>query len=67
MALRPPSFSQGFVSFLWALSFGLYIWLGLLAVGVGKGTAVLFALIAGGLIFFYVRLFGGHEFRARNR
>jgi hypothetical protein len=25
--------------------------------------AFLFALIAGGLIFFYVRLFGGHEFR----
>jgi hypothetical protein len=61
--LRPPSFSQGFVSFLWALGLGLYIWLGLLGVGVGNGTAFLFALIAAGLIFFYVRLFGGHEFR----
>jgi hypothetical protein len=61
--LRPPSFSQGFVSFLWAFGFGLYIWLGLLGVGVGSGTAFLFALITAGLIFFYVRLFGGHEFR----
>jgi len=58
-----PSFSQGFASFLWAFGLGLFIWLGLLAVGVGNGTAFLFALVSGVLIFFYVRLFGGHEFR----
>jgi hypothetical protein len=63
MLPRPPSFSQGFVSFLWALGLGLFIWLGLMGVGVGMGVAFLFALVAGGGIFFYVRLFGGHEFR----
>lgn len=63
MHLRPPSFSQGFVSFLWAAGLGLFVWIGLLAVGVGLGTAVLFGLIAAGLIFFYVRLYGGEELR----
>ena len=63
MLPRPPSFSQGFVSFLWALGLGLFIWLGLMGIGVGMGVAFLFALVAGGGIFFYVRLFGGHEFR----
>ena len=61
--LRPPAFSHGFISFLWAVGFGVFICVGLLAVGVGLALAFLFGLIAGGLIFFYVRLYGGEEFR----
>ncbi len=65
MHLRPPSFSQGFASFLWAFLFGLFIWSGLLAIGVGFGVAILLGLVLGTVIFFYVRLFGGDEFPDR--
>jgi len=67
MHLRPPSFSQGFVSFVWALLFGGFVWIGLMAVGVGAGTAFLLGVTVGGLVFFYVRLFGGDEFPDRRR
>lgn len=63
--LRPPAFSHGFISFLWGLGLGVFIWIGLLGVGVGLGPAFLFGLICGGLIFFYVRLYGSEEFRRR--
>jgi hypothetical protein len=55
---RPPAFSPGFQSFLWGLGLGAFIWIGGLAVGVDNGTAFLFGLIGGVLIFFYVRLYG---------
>jgi hypothetical protein len=67
MHLRPPSFSQGFQSFLWALFFGAFIWVGLISVGVGKGEAFLIGAALGGLIFFFVRLYGGDEFPDRRR
>ena len=60
---RPPAFSHGFISFLWAVGLGAFIWLGLVAVGVGLATAFLFGMISGALIFFYVRLYGGDHFR----
>ena len=61
--LRPPAFSHGFVSFLWGVTFGALIWVGLLGVGVGLAPAFLFGLIGAGLIFFYVRLYGGEQYR----
>ena len=60
---RPPAFSPGFTSFLWGLGLGIFIWAGLLAVGVSMGTAFLFALVGGVLIFFYVRLYGDDRLR----
>ena len=63
MHLRPPAFSHGFVSFLWAVGLGLFVWIGLLAVDVSGGTAFLFGLIAAGAIFFFVLLYGGDEYR----
>jgi uncharacterized protein (DUF58 family) len=59
--LRPPSFSQGFVSFLWGFFLGLYIWLGSVAVGVSGGTAFIIGAVAGFLIFLYVRFYGTEE------
>jgi uncharacterized transporter YbjL len=59
--LRPPSFSQGFVSFLWGFFLGLYIWLGSVAVGVSGGTAFIIGAVAGFLIFLYVRFYGTQE------
>jgi hypothetical protein len=60
---RPPAFSPGFTSFLWGVGLGAFIWIGLLAVGVGGGTSFLFGVLAAALIFFYVRLFGEDQLR----
>jgi len=60
---RPPAFSPGFTSFLWGLGLGAFVWLGLLAIGVSNGTAFLFGLLSGVLIFFFVRLFGEDQLR----
>ena len=40
---RPPSFDHGFISFLWAVGLGAYIYFGSIAVGVSSGTAFVFA------------------------
>jgi hypothetical protein len=61
--LRPPAFSPGFPSLLWGIGLGAFIWLGLLAIGISAGTAFLFGVAAGTLIFFYVRLFGADQLR----
>ena len=58
MHLRPPAFSPGFQAFLWGVSLGAFIWIGLLAVGVGMATSLLAGLVGGALVFFYVRLYG---------
>jgi hypothetical protein len=62
---RPPSFDHGVISFVWAVAFGLFIWAGLLSVGVPKATAVLLAIVAGFLIFLYVRVYGEEEVRSK--
>jgi hypothetical protein len=59
--LRPPAFSPGFTSFLWGAGLGIFIWLGLLAIGISSGTAFLFGVVAAVVIFFYVRLFGADQ------
>ena len=58
MHLRPPSIDRGVASFLWALGLALFIWLGLLSVGVARGTALMLALLSFGAIFLFVRLRG---------
>jgi hypothetical protein len=60
---RPPSFDHGVISFVWAAFFGLFIWAGLLSVGVAKATAILLAIVAGFLIFLYIRVYGEEEVR----
>jgi hypothetical protein len=45
-------------SFIWGLLFGLYIWLGGLAVGVSGATAFVFGAVSGFLIFLLVMLYG---------
>jgi hypothetical protein len=53
-----PSIDKGVTAFLWAVFFGLFIWLGGIAVGVGKGSAFLIAVVAAFLIFLFVRNYG---------
>jgi hypothetical protein len=59
--LRPPSISHGVTSFIWALVFGLYIWLGGLAVGVSGGTAFIIGAVVGFLVYVAVRVYGADE------
>lgn len=61
--LRLPSFDRGLTSFLWAFGFGLFLWLGMLAIGVEGATAFIFSVLSAGAIFFFVRLFGDDEIR----
>lgn len=65
MHLRPPSVDQGVQSFIWAVAFFLFLWFGMLAVGVSSGTAFLLALLAGVGIFLFVRTFGEEDVRPR--
>ena len=58
MHLRMPSIDQGVQAFLWALFFFLLLWIGMLALDVSSATALIFALLAGGAIFLFVRLRG---------
>ena len=62
---RPPAIDHGVISFVWAAFFTLFIWAGLLSVGVAKATAVLLALVAGFLIFLFVRVYGEEEIRPK--
>ena len=56
--LRPPSVDKGVSAFFWAFGFFVFMWLGMIAVGVGKGTAFILSAVAGGAIFLYIRLYG---------
>jgi hypothetical protein len=56
--LRPPSIDKGVSAFLWAFGFFLYMWLGMMSVGVGKGTAFILSAVAGSAIFLYIRVYG---------
>ena len=61
MHLRAPSIDHGVQSFLWSLVFFLYLWLGMLAVGVSRATSFVLALVLGAAIFLFVRIFGEDE------
>ena len=58
---RPPSIDHGVISFIWALALAVYIWAGLLAVGISQPTAVILGAVGGFLIFLFVRVFGEEE------
>ena len=56
--LRMPSIDQGVQAFAWAVFFFLVLWIGMLAVGVSGGTALILSLVAGAAIFLFVRVRG---------
>ena len=64
---RPPSIDRGTSAGLWAVGFGLYLFLGALAVGVGLGTSFIVSIVATGLIFLYIRVYGVDERRRPSR
>ena len=61
MHLRMPSIDKGVQSFIWAVVFFLFLWLGMKAIGIGGAAAFMLALISAVLIFLFVRIFGEDE------
>ena len=53
-----PAFDHGVTSFLWALFFGLFIWIGGSALGYGSAISFIVGAVLGFLIFLYVRVYG---------
>jgi hypothetical protein len=61
MHLRPPSIAHGVVSFIWAVFFGLLIWLGGGFLGFNSAMSLIVGAVAGFLIFLFVRVYGEDE------
>src|SRR5712691_10836440 len=61
MHLRLPSIAHGVQAFIWAVVFFLFLWFGMLAVGVSDATAFILALVLGAVIFLFIRIFGEDE------
>ena len=58
MHLRMPSIDKGVQSFIWAVVFFLYLFFGMKAIGVEGAVALVISLIAGFLIFLFIRTRG---------
>ena len=65
MHLRMPSIDRGVQSFLWAFVFFLVLYFGMLAIAVQKSTALVLSLVAGFLVFLFVRTRGDTDPRDR--
>jgi len=65
MHLRAPSIDHGVQSFIWAVVFFLFLWFGMLSVGVSGATAFVLALVLGVLIFLFIRINGEDELARR--
>ena len=61
MHLRPPAFDHGVIAFIWAVFFGLFIWIGGAAVGYGSAVTFVIGAVAAFLIFVFVRVYGEDE------
>ena len=59
--LRLPSFDHGVTSFLWALFFFLFIWIGGSALGYGSALTFIVGAVVGFLCFLYIRVYGEDE------
>ncbi|MFN2470078.1 MAG: hypothetical protein ABR583_03640 [Gaiellaceae bacterium] len=58
MHLRPPSIDHGVASFLWGFGLGIFLWIGMVLIGVSPATAFIFGALGGAAIFLFVRHFG---------
>jgi hypothetical protein len=56
--LRMPSIDRGVQSFIWAVVFFLFLYFGMLAIAIAKGTAFVLSLVVSFLIFLFVRTRG---------
>lgn len=58
---RLPAFSHGFWAFFWGVVFGVYVWLGGLAVGVTGGTAFIFGAVVTFVVYLLVMAYGADD------
>jgi len=58
MHLRQPSTDRGAQAFVWAIVFFLFLYFGMVAIAIEKGTAFVVSLVAAFLIFLLVRTRG---------
>ena len=65
MHLRSPSVDRGVQSFIWAVVFFLVLYLGMVAIAISKSTALIISLVAGFLVFLFVRTRGENDPRDR--
>jgi hypothetical protein len=56
-----PSIDRGVQSFIWAVVFFLVLYFGMLAIAISKGTAFVLSLVAGFLVFVFVRTRGDDD------
>ena len=61
MHLRMPSIDRGVQSFIWAVVLFLVLYFGMLAIAISKGTAFVLSLVAGFLVFVFVRTRGDDD------
>jgi hypothetical protein len=61
MHLRLPAFDHGVTSFLWALFFGILIWIGGAALGYNAALTFIVGCVSAFLIFLFVRIYGEDE------
>jgi hypothetical protein len=61
MHLRAPSTPQGVSALAWAIFFGVFIWIGGIAVGYKGGFTFILGAVSGFLIFVFVRAYGDDE------
>jgi hypothetical protein len=59
--LRAPAIAHGIVSFVWAVFFGLFVWIGGVAVGYGSAVCFVVGCVVGFLVFLFVRIYGEDE------
>ncbi len=58
---RPPAFGHGVISVLWALFFGLFVWVGGAAGRYGSAVCFVIGAVVGFLGFLFGRVYGGEE------
>ena len=61
MHLRMPSIDRGVQSFIWAVVIFLFLYFGMVAIAVTKGTALVVSLVAAFLVFLFVRTRGDDD------
>jgi hypothetical protein len=58
MHLRPPATAPGVTALLWAIFFGVLIWLGGAMLGYSSGETFLVGCVVGFLSFLFIRICG---------
>ena len=61
MHLRPPAIDHGVTSFLWALFFGLFIFIVGSVLGLQQAVALIVGIVAAFGIFLFIRIYGEDE------